>query len=111
MLQLLCCGHLNNVWPVTGEVLADPFLVVPQQAMQSQHVTVTDEGQTVVDGVAGWRVRRYVQEKPAVICGEFTPSGKLRHLQVTALVKEQLLQTSRSVRALKQGVSFQQMKM
>lgn len=51
--------------PVAGEVLADPLLVVPQQAVEGQDVAVADEGQAVVDRVAGRRVRSDVQEKPA----------------------------------------------
>lgn len=68
-----CCASLTNLpGPVTGEVLADPLLVVPQQAVEGQHIAVTDKGQTVVDRVAGRRVRRYVQEKPVVERGENT---------------------------------------
>lgn len=46
---MLCLLRGNPVGPVTGEVLADPLLVVPQQAMEGQYVAVTDKGQTVVD--------------------------------------------------------------
>lgn len=65
MLEL-CVRQNRASWPVTGEVLADPFLVVPQQAMEGQNITITDEGQTVVDGVTGRRVGCYIQEKPVV---------------------------------------------
>lgn len=41
-----CCGSAT---PVAGQVLANPLLVVPQQAVQGQDVAVADEGQTVVD--------------------------------------------------------------
>lgn len=65
-------GHLVEgppahglVVPVAGQVLANALLVVPQQAVQRQHVAVADEGQAVVDRVAGRRVRRDVQEEPA----------------------------------------------
>ena len=52
--------------------MADPLLVVPQQAVERQHITVTNERQTVVDRVTWWRVRRYVQEKSVVERGEYT---------------------------------------
>lgn len=52
--------------PVAGQVLADFLLVVPEQAVQRQHVAVADEGQAVVDGVAGRAVGRDVKEKPAI---------------------------------------------
>lgn len=53
------------VVPVAGQVLADFLLVVPEQAVQGQHVAVADERQAVVDSVAGRAVGRDVQEKPS----------------------------------------------
>lgn len=58
-----CCRAAAS--PVAGQVLADFLLVVPEQAVQGQHVAVADEGQAVVHGVAGRAVGRDVQEKPA----------------------------------------------
>lgn len=52
--------------PVTGEILANPLLVVPQQAVEGQHIAIANKGQAMIDRVTGWRVRSYVQEKPAV---------------------------------------------
>lgn len=52
--------------PVTGEILANPLLVVPQQAVEGQHIAITNKGQAMIDRVTGWRVGSYVQEKPAV---------------------------------------------
>lgn len=41
----------KKLLPVAGQVLADPFLVVPQKAVKGENVAITDEGETVVDGV------------------------------------------------------------
>lgn len=51
--------------PVTGEILADPLLIVPQQPVEGQHVAIADEGQAVIDRVTRGGVGSNVQEKPA----------------------------------------------
>lgn len=59
-------SRLTPPLPVTGEILANPLLVVPQQPVEGQHVAITNKGQAMIDRVTGRRVRSYVQEKPAV---------------------------------------------
>lgn len=67
-----CPGARAAAPPVAGQVLADFLLVVPEQAVQGQHVAVADEGQAVVDGVSGRAVGGNVKEEPAVQSQEQT---------------------------------------
>ena len=43
----------NKDVPAAGKVISDLLLVDPEQSMQSQHISITDEGQVVIVGVQG----------------------------------------------------------
>ena len=51
--------------PAAGEVVSDFLLVIPEQAMQGQHVGVVDERQAVVPRVWQVHIRGDLCEKPA----------------------------------------------
>jgi len=67
--------------PAAGEVVSDLLLVIPEQAMQGQHVGVVDERQAVVPRVWQVHIRGDLCEKPA------QPHGKLIECLVKLLFK------------------------
>lgn len=51
--------------PVAGQVLTDPLLVIPEQAVQGEHISITNKRQAVVHRITRGRVRCYIQKKSA----------------------------------------------
>ena len=58
--------NIPEVLPVARKVLANFLLIVPQQAVQSKYIAITDEGQAVIDSVTSWAIRCNIKEKPRV---------------------------------------------